>query len=122
MNVYHKVENYVIYILPYKTFSYRRDTKLQVMICFQITDFPRQEGRGKNKPWPRNSDNNAIVRKLFAVLPAIHLWIHESHKAAFYCYRVQEIYSLALYLILANTLFQQHKRRLYTWTSLDGQY
>ena len=22
----------------------------------------------------------------------------------------------------ANTLFQQHKRRLYTWTSLDGQY
>ena len=22
---------------------------------------------------------------------------------------------------LANTLFQQHKRRLYTWTSLDGQ-
>ena len=25
-------------------------------------------------------------------------------------------------LIIANTLFQQHKRRLYTWTSLDGQY
>ena len=24
-------------------------------------------------------------------------------------------------LIIANTLFQQHKRRLYTWTSLDGQ-
>ena len=23
---------------------------------------------------------------------------------------------------LANTLFQQHKRRLYTWTSPDGQY
>ena len=23
-------------------------------------------------------------------------------------------------LIIANTLFQQHKRRLYTWTSLDG--
>ena len=22
----------------------------------------------------------------------------------------------------SNTLFQQHKRRLYTWTSLDGQY
>ena len=22
---------------------------------------------------------------------------------------------------MANTLFQQHKRRLYTWTSLDGQ-
>ena len=24
-------------------------------------------------------------------------------------------------LIIANTLFQQHKRRLYTWTSADGQ-
>ena len=25
-------------------------------------------------------------------------------------------------LVLANTLFQQHKRCLYTWTSPDGQY
>ena len=25
-------------------------------------------------------------------------------------------------LIIANTLFRQHKRRLYTWTSADGQY
>ena len=25
-------------------------------------------------------------------------------------------------LIIANTLFQQHKRKLYTWTSPDGQY
>ena len=25
-------------------------------------------------------------------------------------------------LVTANTLFQQHKRRLYTWTSSDGQY
>ena len=25
-------------------------------------------------------------------------------------------------LIIANTLFQQHKKRLYTWTSPDGQY
>ena len=24
-------------------------------------------------------------------------------------------------LVIANTLFQQHKRRLYTWTSQDGQ-
>ena len=24
-------------------------------------------------------------------------------------------------LVIANTLFQQHKRRLYTWTSSDGQ-
>ena len=24
--------------------------------------------------------------------------------------------------IITNTLFQQHKRRLYTWTSTDGQY
>ena len=23
---------------------------------------------------------------------------------------------------MANTLFKEHKRRLYTWTSLDGQY
>ena len=25
-------------------------------------------------------------------------------------------------LVIANTLFQQYKRRLYTWTSLDGQH
>ena len=25
-------------------------------------------------------------------------------------------------LVIANTFFQQHKRRLYTWTSSDGQY
>ena len=27
-----------------------------------------------------------------------------------------------LHLVTANTLFQQHKRRLYTWNSPDGQY
>ena len=25
-------------------------------------------------------------------------------------------------LVIANTLFQQHKRRLHTWTSADGQH
>ena len=25
-------------------------------------------------------------------------------------------------LVIANTLFRQHKRQLYTWTSPDGQY
>ena len=25
-------------------------------------------------------------------------------------------------LVTANTVFQQHKRKLYTWTSPDGQY
>ena len=25
-------------------------------------------------------------------------------------------------LVIANTPFQQHKRRLYTWTSADGQW
>ena len=25
-------------------------------------------------------------------------------------------------LVIANILFQQHKRRLYTWTSQDGQH
>ena len=25
-------------------------------------------------------------------------------------------------LVIANTLFQQHKRRLYMWTSPNGQY
>ena len=25
-------------------------------------------------------------------------------------------------LVIANTIFQQHKRRLYTWTLLDGQH
>ena len=25
-------------------------------------------------------------------------------------------------LVIANTIFQQHERRLYTWTSLDGRH
>ena len=25
-------------------------------------------------------------------------------------------------LVIANTLFQKHKRRLYTWTAPDGEY
>ena len=25
-------------------------------------------------------------------------------------------------LVIANNLFQEHKRQLYTWTSTDGQY
>ena len=25
-------------------------------------------------------------------------------------------------MVIANTLFQKHKRRLFTWTSPDGQY
>ena len=25
-------------------------------------------------------------------------------------------------LVIANTLFKKHKRRFYTWISLDGQY
>ena len=25
-------------------------------------------------------------------------------------------------MVIANTLFQQHQRRLYTWTSPDGQH
>ena len=31
-------------------------------------------------------------------------------------------FSLKNALVIANTLFQQHKRRLYTWTSPDGQH
>jgi len=34
--------------------------------------------------------------------------------------RLIEFYQFAL--VIANTLFQQHKRRLYTWTSPDGQH
>ena len=32
------------------------------------------------------------------------------------------VIKLHSYWVIANTLFQQHKRRLYTWTSPDGQY
>ena len=35
--------------------------------------------------------------------------------------RLTEFYQENM-LVIANTLFQQHKRRLYTWTSPDGQY
>ena len=34
----------------------------------------------------------------------------------------QRIFCQVNMLGIANTLFQQHKRRLYTWTSPDGQY
>ena len=30
--------------------------------------------------------------------------------------------NLFIMLVIANTLFQQHKRRLYTWTSPEGQH
>ena len=35
--------------------------------------------------------------------------------------RLTEVYQENV-LVIENTLFQQHKRRLYTWTSPDGQY
>ena len=35
--------------------------------------------------------------------------------------RIIELYQEKA-LVIANTLFQQHKRRLYTWTSPDGQH
>ena len=31
-------------------------------------------------------------------------------------------FSLQTPLVIANTLFQEHKRKLYTWTSSDGQH
>ena len=35
--------------------------------------------------------------------------------------RLTELYPEKV-LVIANTLFQNHKRLLYTWTSPDGQY
>ena len=35
--------------------------------------------------------------------------------------RLTEFYQENI-LVIVNTLFQQHKRRLYIWTSSDGQY
>ena len=35
--------------------------------------------------------------------------------------RLTEFYQ-EIALVIANTIFQQHKRRLYTWTSPDSQY
>ena len=32
------------------------------------------------------------------------------------------LYSQVIALVIANTLFQQHKRRLYSWTSPDGRH
>ena len=34
----------------------------------------------------------------------------------------QQSFCQEITLVIANTLFQQHKRRLYTWTSSDGQH
>ena len=36
--------------------------------------------------------------------------------------RLIEFFSQENALVIANILFQQHKRRLYTWTSPDGQH
>ena len=33
-----------------------------------------------------------------------------------------KVNSFAKKMVIANTLFQQHERRLYTWTSPDGQH
>ena len=34
----------------------------------------------------------------------------------------QQDFAKRMHWVIANTLFQQHKRRLYTWTSPDGQH
>ena len=39
-----------------------------------------------------------------------------------YSFSNLEAVCCSIALVIANTLFQQHKRRLYTWTSPHGQY
>ena len=46
---------------------------------------------------------------------ALELWFAlEKNKLIEFCHKNA--------LVIANTLFQQHKRRFYTWTSPDGQH
>ena len=63
-------------------------------------------------------DCNANVgsQEIPAVIGKFGLGVHSEA-----CQRLTEICQENA-LVIANTLFQQHKRRLYTWTSQDGQY
>ena len=45
---------------------------------------------------------------------ALGLWNEAGQRLIVFC--------LENTLVIANTFFQQHKRRLYTWTSPNGQY
>ena len=35
---------------------------------------------------------------------------------------IELAFAMTIAKVIANTVFQQHKRRLYTWISPDGQY
>ena len=49
--------------------------------------------------------------------------LEELHLRSLICAWMMEIeFCQENALVIANTLFQQHKRRLYTWTSPDGQH
>ena len=45
---------------------------------------------------------------------ALGIWNEEGQRLIEFCQEKS--------LVIANTLFKQHNRRFYTWTSSDGQY
>ena len=64
--------------------------------------------------WSRAKANRVLPRKCSLGIPNFHEEISSlSHSIVL-------LYFFAL--IKANTLFRQHKRRLYMWTSSDGQH
>ena len=52
--------------------------------------------------------------QFWLLLPDLGVWNEAGQRLIGFCQENT--------LVIANTLFQQHKRRLYTWTSSDGQY
>ena len=97
--------------------------KLTLSLCYQYSTGAKTSSQNRREctkcGWGINTGIQFIC-KFYNVLP----W---SCWASMKYYKLEAGQRLIEFckdsaLVTANTLFQQHKRRLYTWTSPDGQY
>ena len=71
--------------------------------------------------WWRHGSGVACCR-LGALSATVHAWGLLKEVASIFITSTIVWFCQENTLVIANTLFQQHKRRLYTWTSPDGQH
>ena len=71
--------------------------------------------------WWRHGSGVACCR-LGALSAAVHAWGLLKEVVIIFITSTIVRFCQGNTLVIANTLFQQHKRRLYTWTSPDNQH
>ena len=84
----------------YEDPQYLLELTLQIYILFIIGDWNAKVG----------SEETPEVTGKFG----LGIWNEAGQRLIEFCQENE--------LVIANTFFQQHKRRLYTWTSPDGQH